>query len=231
MRPKTSMHHRFWSAHCYFHFNDGRFPGLNWRKMMKKILLACAMAAMPMLSLAGVPTNLVVNGSFEVPVVGGWTIFDSIVGWTSTNGIEIRSNYGTAYDGQQFVELDTTQNSAMSQLLNTTAGMAYDLSFWYSPRINTGNTNDIQAFWNGVQLGSTLTGSNPDGVHHWAQYTFSVIGHGQDTLSFAAAGANDSYGGSLDAVSLSPVPEPETYAMLLAGLGLVGFIARRRTLG
>ncbi|PTR09188.1 putative secreted protein with PEP-CTERM sorting signal [Nitrosospira sp. Nsp5] len=28
---------------------------------------------------------------------------------------------------------------------------------------------------------------------------------------------------------LSPVPEPETYAMLLAGLGVMGFIARRRS--
>ncbi|MEJ6000462.1 FxDxF family PEP-CTERM protein [Paucibacter soli] len=28
--------------------------------------------------------------------------------------------------------------------------------------------------------------------------------------------------------SLAPVPEPETYAMLLAGLGVVGFLARRR---
>ena len=27
---------------------------------------------------------------------------------------------------------------------------------------------------------------------------------------------------------LSPVPEPETYAMLSAGLGLIGFITRRR---
>jgi len=27
---------------------------------------------------------------------------------------------------------------------------------------------------------------------------------------------------------VSPVPEPETYAMLLAGLGLIGFMARRR---
>ena len=26
-----------------------------------------------------------------------------------------------------------------------------------------------------------------------------------------------------------PVPEPETYAMLLAGLGLLGFVARRKT--
>jgi hypothetical protein len=30
-------------------------------------------------------------------------------------------------------------------------------------------------------------------------------------------------------VPTTPVPEPETYAMLLAGLGLVGFMARRRT--
>ena len=29
---------------------------------------------------------------------------------------------------------------------------------------------------------------------------------------------------------LTPVPEPETYAMFLAGLGLMGFIARRRNL-
>lgn len=32
------------------------------------------------------------------------------------------------------------------------------------------------------------------------------------------------------AVSISAVPEPETYAMLLAGLGLVGAVARRRAL-
>ena len=30
------------------------------------------------------------------------------------------------------------------------------------------------------------------------------------------------------AVISNPIPEPETYAMLLAGLGLLGFIARRR---
>jgi hypothetical protein len=34
--------------------------------------------------------------------------------------------------------------------------------------------------------------------------------------------------GQVAAFGISPIPEPETYAMLLVGLGLLGFIARRR---
>jgi hypothetical protein len=34
-----------------------------------------------------------------------------------------------------------------------------------------------------------------------------------------------SYGGDL---TVTPVPEPETYALMLAGLGAMGFVARRR---
>ena len=37
--------------------------------------------------------------------------------------------------------------------------------------------------------------------------------------------ASASYAGN---IAISPVPEPETYAMLLAGLGLLGFSFRRR---
>jgi len=50
-------------------------------------------------------------------------------------------------------------------------------------------------------------------------------------------GFNDSYRGDADYDDFvvgvnfvaAPVPEPQTYAMLLAGLGLIGFSARRRT--
>jgi hypothetical protein len=41
--------------------------------------------------------------------------------------------------------------------------------------------------------------------------------------------ANGPQGGLYNgAISVAAVPEPETYAMLLAGLGVMGFIARRR---
>ena len=49
-------------------------------------------------------------------------------------------------------------------------------------------------------------------------YYYAVFG---TTSGFAA------YSISSAAVA-TPVPEPETYAMLLAGLGIVGFVARRR---
>ena len=39
------------------------------------------------------------------------------------------------------------------------------------------------------------------------------------------AAVNGAYAGTF---TLSPTPEPETYAMFMAGLGLMGFIARRR---
>lgn len=39
---------------------------------------------------------------------------------------------------------------------------------------------------------------------------------------------NEDYRIRLSGVTVSPVPEPETYAMLLAGLGVMGAVARRR---
>ena len=58
-------------------------------------------------------------------------------------------------------------------------------------------------------------------------------GFADDSISLAydigtiAAGTSASVGYEY-VFSTTPVPEPETYAMLLAGLGLMGFIARRR---
>jgi hypothetical protein len=41
------------------------------------------------------------------------------------------------------------------------------------------------------------------------------------------ADAGSIYGGALN-VALTPVPEPQTLALLLAGLGVIGWVAKRR---
>jgi hypothetical protein len=49
-------------------------------------------------------------------------------------------------------------------------------------------------------------------------------------LSWFSGGGNSYPEGTFaqDQLYLQPIPEPETYAMMLAGLGLMGFVARRR---
>mgnify|MGYP003342308399 FL=1 len=57
-------------------------------------------------------------------------------------------------------------------------------------------------------------------VTNWGFHTWNDIG--------APAFPNHSVGYVVEYSNLSAVPEPETYAMMLAGLGLLGFAARRR---
>lgn len=53
-------------------------------------------------------------------------------------------------------------------------------------------------------------------------YGFEIVGKTK------IAGVTGSYGGTMS-LTLTPVPEPETYGMLLVGLGLLGFTARRKS--
>lgn len=47
-----------------------------------------------------------------------------------------------------------------------------------------------------------------------------------DKITFIPAGVGEKM--VIDNLQIAAIPEPETYAMMLAGLGLLGFVARRR---
>lgn len=184
--------------------------------------------------------ELIVNGSFEDPGVnaGTWSILKNMPGWTASgSGIEVRNGVaGTTPFGNNFVELDThhaNSNSWMAQTVTTDIGKRYTLSYHYSPRAGVaGNSNDITVSWNGIAL-TTNAGSGVGNSNHvWQMFSHTVKGTGSDTVSFMAGGLQDTYGGSIDNVSLmAAVPEPGTYALLAAGLAAVGFVARRRSAG
>lgn len=202
---------------------------------MKRLIIS-ALLTTPLLSLADTG-NLISNGSFEstVQTKGTWAIYNTITGWTTgSRGVEVRNNVvGSALDGSNFVELDTTANSSISQSFATIAGALYELSFAYATRSGTNvGTNGINWQLSGANLSGEV---GKDGNTSWTTYTTSFTGTGSlMTLSFSANGRSDSLGTSLDAVSVtqlasvSAVPEPESYAMMLAGLGAIGMLVHRR---
>lgn len=203
------------------------------RPVLLAILMSCPLWAGQ--ALAGpVSPNLVANGSFErlgLPnqtlAQGGWDIYNSIEGWNGT--IEVRNNAsGSTPFGNYFAELDTTGNSSIWQMLNTVAGQRYELSFSYAQRPDHKGQASNGLCW---QIGGMPCNAfGQDSKTGWTTLSTSFVAQGSQTrLSFSAIGNSDSYGTSLDNVSVNAVPEPASLALALAGLAAcVGFSRRRK---
>lgn len=76
---------------------------------------------------------------------------------------------------------------------------------------------------NGTQLSTGLT-------DQWS-LTSNALSAGSYYLLVTGSSMSNSAGKFYGSVAVSPVPEPATYGMLIAGLGLIGFMGRRRKPG
>ena len=99
-------------------------------------------------------------------------------------------------------------------------GLAASFTFNATPTLEAGGPNSQFAGQTITVLGNVVSGSEGNGVVQFTG-TFGSISWTNTFENFYAftVGLNGPIGA---------VPEPETYAMLLAGLGLLGFMARRR---
>lgn len=156
--------------------------------------------------------------------------FATAEGWTGGKGgieVQTRNVAGKAFSGDSFVELDTFTNSSM--FIDLAPGR-YAVSYYYSPRPGiAAASNGIELLLNGNILDS-VTGTGGAGTL-WQQrkVDFRTRPNG-DILAFAATGKSDGLGGYLDSISISAatVPEPESWALMIIGFGLVGAVMRQR---
>lgn len=215
-------------------------------KMPATLFKIAALAALATAGAANAATELVVNGSFESNVIASpYAQLSAVTGWTSSVGgntafeIQKGATQGglggfnpVAADGTQYLELNTESLSSLSQSIATTAGGTYALSFAYSGRPDTpgGASSLMNVYWGSTLLTPTALVGNTGGV--WQSYSQNLTALGSSTvLRFESIGpvSAPTYGSYLDNVSvMAAVPEPETYAMMLLGLGLLGFMARRK---
>ncbi len=184
--------------------------------------------------------NLVLNGSFED---GSGSLNNWIVAQFGPNpspGVELG---GAAIDGN-YCALFTRDGGSISQTLSTTAGVFYDLNFW---ALQYDGTNRSSVSVNGSLLSainfsryvfiSPLGQNNPfyQINTNWENFNFVFQATSANTsLLFSETPFTyvdsdhtfyDSHGG-LDAISVTVVPEPSAVALL--GVGLAGWLARRR---
>lgn len=204
--------------------------------MSFRVLAAVSAAVMglAMAAPASAATSFFTNFDSLSVASGSYVIVPSIEGWTATggDGIEIQNHAaGTPFSESNLVELDSNNNSEMSRLID--AG-DYAISFRYSARPGIADSsNKIRLSVDGLGF-STVTESGVgafDTNWHLYSYTFSIPT--PRFLRFTALGTSDSLGGYLDDIRLvgagGGVPEPATWAMMLAGFGLIGAALRRRS--
>ena len=217
-------------------------------KMLK--LIGAALFAVS-LSSVGAKANLLIDGGFDSP-----TTVPSFGFYTNYGPLNADPHYGGAsFDGSwqitsgnvdlvyqsggwpanpdtkpNYLDLNGNTPGAIAQTFATTAGQKYTLSFAFSNNAGGSPTPTTHASVDVGDLSTTIEhgGATPSDLN-WSFFSQTFIASGAlTTLSFAQLDNCCQGGILLDTVSVTAVPEPSTWAMMILGFMGVGFMAYRR---
>lgn len=217
--------------------------------IMRKFVLI-AILSLPMLALG---QNRVTNGSFESGLTG-WTLGGTV---DSYSAVVINYNLNAGYPASAFGEAVAPDNSGnispdlagakaayfvsdfssqtLSQTVHLTPG-TYQIGF-SAYATNNGYSNPRDGQFTGSIAGVTLANYSisSSSAATWQEFSGQklVATEGDYIVQFSfltngSGAAKDVVIDRVYVVAAAPVPEPETYAMLLCGLGLMGAVTRRR---
>jgi len=164
-------------------------------------------------------------GTVSGPLPSGYTgggLFN--FGPTSTlpNGISARP---PGSEGN-FWSIGTNSYQAGPGIVTLATPASYFGFLWGSP-----DAYNTVSFYDGSNLLGSFDGSAikvpPNGDQTYAKFFNVFAGQGEQITRVVFTSTTNAFETDNHAI-VSAVPEPETYAMLLAGLGLLGWHARRR---
>ena len=183
-----------------------------------RIVVAALLCAAPCWAEA---INIVHNPGLELGITD-WRLHGAILigsdpAWAHTGiGAARTSCAGAAC-------IDTPgKGTFIGQMLPTSQGAYYDLSFWVR---STGSAAEFSVFWDGVMIADQLNPSGP-----MLNYTYSRLAASGSATLLEIHGRADRDVISFDDVAVlqaGMVPEPLSYAMLFAGLGVLALVLRR----
>jgi choice-of-anchor C domain-containing protein len=218
---------------------------------MKKLLgIAAALAFFGAVSPASAAVNLIQNGSFEDgeynfgfpdfntltpannPTITNWVIGGASIDWIGTYW-----NEGPGA-GNRSIDLSGLGQGSVSQSFGVTPGAWYEVNFLMAgnpaggPTIKTMNVSTNGSL---QEFSFDTTGKGVPDPMGWTEksFKFQAVGLSETITFLSTSCCNDgdnplAFGPALDLVSVSAVPEPSTWAMMLLGFAGVGYFAWRR---
>lgn len=186
--------------------------------------------------------NLIFNGSFEMASIDpGAGVIKVGPGQTSIPGWDILAEdvryigtYWKASDGGRSISIDgrpltagsRSYGAIISHPFPIVSGTSYEVSFDIAQ--DPTNQNSVYYAAPMVTVGGQskifYASSNPGSDILWQRETLSFVAYGSsDTIKFETLRHYNGWEIAIDNVVVTAVPEPAAYAMMLAGLGLIGF--------
>lgn len=179
------------------------------------------------LTVTGGTVDLVKSGDFGINCPGGAGACVDLDGSTNNSGLTSSGSY--AFGAGQTMALSFLFSGNQRGGANDSFQVRFDLSaantgtFGYQSSFFGNQTFSLNSNVASFVIPNIASGFGPTDFTLF----FTADNAGSATFSFEDFG-NDNIGIVIDNVSLTVVPEPSTWALLILGFGVIGAAARRR---